>query len=149
MLNNHLISIQSVYKLCFLLFIISCANVKTISQRPINTSKMSDNCKSHFDQFEGNNLVKVAQIKSSIMKNCFLNYLRFEKEKKQTISTCNQLSISRRGKVNYVQVTDLHKKRLPKDLQMCIKQEFWKMDFRGLQLGKSYVINFPLTFASK
>lgn len=149
MLSNRLISIRSAYSLGLLLLISSCANVKTISQKPTNAPRMSGVCKSEFDQFEGNNLVKVAQIKSSVMKNCFLNYLKFEKQKKQTISTCNQLSINRGGKVNYVQVTDLHKKRLPKDLQMCIKQEFWKMDFRGLQLAKSYVINFPLTFASK
>jgi hypothetical protein len=159
MLSNHLTSIlresDLMYKILgaiSLVSLISCSSIKmNESTKPANDEVNVDNqtCKSEFTHFEGRNLVTAAQIKSSILKNCFLNYLRFETNKKQTIGTCNQLSISGGGKVNYVQVTDLKRKQLPKDLIMCMKQEYWKMDFSGLQLGKSYVINFPLTFTSK
>jgi hypothetical protein len=89
-----------------------------------------------------------AKIKSSVLANCFKNYLRFEKNKKQVISTCNQLAVRKNGKVSFVQTTNVHKKNLPKDFKMCVKQEYWKMNFEGLQLEQSHIIKFPLNFSS-
>ena len=138
--------------LLLILFILSCSSVKPVNKKnKARKAKLSNgkSCTSSHGNFEGKNLVTVAQIKSSDLGYCFANYLKFEAEKKQTIQTCNQLSISKYGKVNYVQVTDLNKKRLPNDLKMCLKQEYWKMNFKGLSLQKNYVIRFPLTFQSK
>lgn len=158
MLNNHLTSIQNDYNLMnnlsvviLLATLISCSNAKMIKESPKSGQGVvnSRTCKTEFNHFEGRNLITAAQIKSTVLKNCFLNFLKFEQNKKQTIGTCNQLSISGGGKVNYVQVTDLNRKQLPKDLIMCMKQEYWKMNFSGLQLERSYIINFPLTFKSQ
>lgn len=156
MLSNRLISIQNDYKslrttvlISLMISIVSCSTLPVDKNSPNRGKVSTATCKSEFDHFEGKNLVTAAQIKSSVMGNCFRNYLRFEQNKKQTIGTCNQISIRRGGKVNYVQVTNLNRKSLPKDLKMCMKQEYWKMDFSGLQLERSYIINFPLTFTSK
>lgn len=152
MLNNHLISIQSVYKYCALstiLALCSCSSVNSIqkpkkSQAGFNTSL----CQTHAKSVDEKHLIIATQIKSSVMVNCFKNYLRFEKNKKQVISTCNQLAVRKRGDVSFVQVTNANKRSLPKDLKMCIEQEYWKMDFSGLQLDQSYIIKFPLNFSS-
>lgn len=89
-----------------------------------------------------------AKIKSSVMANCFRNYLKFETNKKQQISTCNQLSIKKSGRVSYVQVTNANRKSLPKDFKMCLTQEYWSMDFEGLQLEGNHLIQFQLNFSS-
>ena len=125
------------------------SNVKRL--RPIDPKlkRAEKECLSSHSDFDGRNLITVAQIKSSDFSYCFSNYLRFEKQKESvSISSCNQISISRKGKVGYVQVTDLYKKHLPNDFKMCLEQEFWKMNFKGLGLSKSYIIRFPLTFKS-
>lgn len=136
----------------FLIFIAGCSSTQPVKKKKIKRKfKLASgkSCISKHRNFEGKNLVTIAQIKSTDLSYCFSNYLKFEKRKNQIIQTCNQLSIGRNGKVNYVQVTDLNKKRLPNDFKMCLKQEYWSMSFKGLSLQKNYVIRFPLTFRSK
>ncbi len=152
MLNNHLTFIRRKSSLLLLISLcFSCASNKDVHKKKRTKSKKVDSsyCLSKSSKFEKKNLVTVAQIKSSVLGACFSNYLRFEKNKKQTIGTCNQLSIKKNGKVSYVQVTDIRRKNLPKDLEMCMEQEFWKMSFKGLYLSKPYYIQFPLNFTSK
>ncbi|MAX65819.1 MAG: hypothetical protein QF441_00125 [Bacteriovoracaceae bacterium] len=152
MLNNHLTFILSGCRYLALgLVIVSCAKVVSNQSNEPSLKRgtvKNESCYSRHQDFDGKNLVKVAQIKSSVLKNCFLNYLRFEKNKKQKIQVCNQLYVKRNGKVSFVQVTDLNKRNLPKDFKMCLKQEFWKMSFSGLDLRRSYSIQFPLNFSS-
>lgn len=119
----------------------------------VKKAKQKNDFKSAFCSVEYNNvekrhLVKAAKIKSSVLANCFKNYLRFEKNKKQTLSVCNQLYIKRSGRVSFVQVVNATRKALPKDLKMCIEQEYWAMNFKGLQLLNSHSIVFQLNFSS-
>lgn len=118
---------------------------KVSNQNPVIDS---GHCSKLYSETEKKHLVIAAKIKSSVLANCFRNYLRFETEKKQSISVCNQLSIKKSGRVSYVQITNANKRVLPKDLKMCIEQEYWKMDFEGLQLESSHLIEFQLNFAS-
>ena len=89
-----------------------------------------------------------AKIRSSVLANCFKNYLKFETNKKQKISVCNQLSIKKNGRVSYVQVTNANKKKIPEDLRMCIVQEYRTMNFKGLQLDNAHLIQFQMNFSS-
>ena len=129
--------------------LLSCAQVKKAPNVKRSNNPATLACYSKHDDFDSNNLIQVAQIKSSHLTSCFKNYLRFEINKKQTLSVCNQLVIKRNGKVSYVQVNDLYRKNLPKDFVMCVKQEFWKMNFSALDLRRSHSIRFPLVFKSK
>ena len=152
MLNNHLASIQQNYKYLFLLFIFSsCAGVKVLdSKKSSEASKASKAafCKQQYSETEKRHLVMAAKIKSSVLANCFRNFLRFEENKKQSLSVCNQISVKRDGRVSYVQVTNANRRTLPKDLKMCIEQEYWRMNFSGLQLAENHLIQFQLNFSS-
>ncbi len=150
MLNNHLTFIQSVYKCSILLLIVSCSNIKVINSEGSQPQAVyeENECGFAARDVEERHLIVAAKIKSSVMANCFKNWLRFEDNKKQKISTCNQLSIRRNGSVSYVQVTEANGKQLPKDFKMCVRQEYWKMSFSGLQLDNSHVIRFPLNYSS-
>lgn len=129
------------------LLLIGCAGVKPLSN-VAKTEKQKSYCVQNYKNTEKKHLVMAAKIKSSVLANCFRNYLKFEKNKKQKISVCNNLSITRSGKVNYVQVTNANRRQLPKDFKMCIEQEYWTMNFSGLQLDKSHSIIFQLNFSS-
>ena len=61
---------------------------------------------------------------------------------------CTRLNVKRSGKVSFVKVFGVSPKRVPKDLAMCIEQEYWKMAFNGLQLDRSYSVKFPLNLSS-
>jgi len=97
---------------------------------------------------EQKHLVMAAKIRSSVLARCYKHFLKFEEKKKQYIPTCNQLSVHHSGKVRWVQITHAQGKQLPRDLVMCMKQEFWKMKFSGLQLSQSQIISFRLNFSS-
>ncbi len=153
MWNNHLTSYLSgfnLYKLLILFLLISCASSRVSEYKKSNVPSLPPGkCLTDpGNNVELKHLITGARIKSSSLAFCFKNYLRFEKEKKQLIGTCNQLSIKRSGRVSYVQVTNVNKKSLPKDFKMCLVQEYWKMSFKGLQLENSYIIKFPLQFSS-
>jgi hypothetical protein len=93
-------------------------------------------------------LIFAAKNKSTGIVNCFRNYLRFEKNKKQLIKTCTRLNVKKSGNVSFVKVLGVTPRNVPKDLQMCIEQEYWKMQFSGLQLERSYSVKFPLNLSS-
>ena len=138
MLNNRLISILSVSSLVAMM---SC------SSQP--RQKKESGCKETKLLLEERHLVLSAKNqKQEHLVDCFRNFLKFEKNKHQKISTCNQISISRRGKVRFVQIRSEDKRALPKDLKMCLEQEFWRMDFAALQIKRDYIISFPLIFSS-
>lgn len=82
------------------------------------------------------------------LTSCFLNYLRFETQKKQKISTCNKIHIRKNGKVSFALSMRDKNSKMPKDLRMCIEQELWSMNFEKLQLSSSKKITFPLIFQS-
>ena len=149
MLDNHSISIQRIYKKIGgllplgLLFLSSCSvdGIKAINQKKSSQCALTDG------KVEQRILIMAAKSRASKLAYCFSNYLRFEKNKKQEINTCHQLSIRKNGKVSYTQITGIGKK-LSNDLEMCMEQEYWKASFPGLQLESGHTIRFPLKFSS-
>ena len=138
---------QQIRVLAFFIFIlIGCSGIK-----PINSPKIQNSgfCNQTYEETEKRHLLMATKIRSSVLTNCFRNYLKFEKIKKQKISICNQLSVKKDGRVSYVQVTNVNRKVLPKDLKMCIEQEYRTRSFSGLQLESNHLIQFQLNFASK
>lgn len=91
-------------------------------------------------------LIMAAKHYSKSLSHCFANYMRFEKNKKQTIKTCNVVTVNKTGKVTYVYSRGMKGNVIPKDLKMCMEQDLWKMHLRGLQLGRGYTIKFPISF---
>jgi hypothetical protein len=153
MLINQLIFIHKIktHSVWFLLvfILLSCSQIKIITKaepapKPGTFSSCSENSR---DQ-NHRHLVVAAKIKSSVIGNCLKNYLKFEQNKKQSFSMCNQLFVKTKGQVSYVQVSSSDGKPLPRDLEMCIEQEYWKMNFRGLQLDRSYQIKFKMNLSS-
>lgn len=151
MLSSRLTLCQSVSKLLIaLILLVGCSHVTPLQEqkeRQLNTNDPGL-CKSGYQTMEEKHLITAAKIKSSVLTNCLKNFIKFEDNKKVSMTTCNQLSIHRSGKVRFVQVTSTDRRQLPKDFKMCLVQEYWKMSFSGLQLDRSYIINFPLTFNS-
>lgn len=145
MLSSHLTSCLSVCSLVLLLS--SCSGVKSVSKQKTQKN-YSGSCSNSRHDLEVRHLTLSARIKSSGLTYCFSNFLKFEENKKQKISSCNQLAVKKTGNVTWVQVTGLDGKRIPKDFKMCLTQEYRKMDFSGLQLKEDLVIRFPLTFSS-
>lgn len=123
-----------------LLFLLSC----TQSQ----TKKQSSLCPETTKEMENRHVVISAKAQANVLVRCFKNYLKFEKEKKQTIKVCNVLNVAKSGKVTYSKAFGIGM-RLPKDFQMCLEQEYWMMNFVKLQLDKPAYIKFPLEFKSK
>ena len=54
--------------------------------------------------------------------------INFEENKNQTIRVCNTLTVKRRGNVTFVSLRGFQGDRLPKDIKMCMTQEYLKMD---------------------
>ncbi len=121
----------------------SCA-----SSEPVTKAIVTGQCGNSSHDLATRHLSISAKIKASRLAYCFQNYLKFEEKKKQQISTCNQISVKRSGLVVFAQVTSNSKGRMPKDLKMCLTQEFRQMDFKELQLSHDLTIKFPLTFSS-
>lgn len=137
------------FKLLILSFLVlSCST----GNKQSNTSKAAgiskDTCSNSSNSIDIRHLVIAAKAKAPQLVSCFRNFLRFEEQKKQRISTCNILTIRKSGKVKFAYSRGSAQSRLPKAMKMCMEQEFWKMQFTGLQLGKSYTIKFPLLFNS-
>ena len=127
----------------------SCSNISAIKKVKKNTSTQGDYCeRTQSESPDERSLIFAAKYKSNGIANCFRNYLRFEKSKKQLVKMCTRLNVKRSGKVSFVKVFGVSPKRVPKDLAMCIEQEYWKMAFNGLQLDRSYSVKFPLNLSS-
>lgn len=112
-----------------------------------NVKKSRTLCPETNNEMENRHVVISAKSQSHSLARCFKNYLKFEKDKKQTIKVCNVLNVAKSGKVTYSKAFGLGK-RLPKDFQMCLEQEYWMMNFSKLQLDKPAYIKFPLEFKS-
>jgi hypothetical protein len=78
---------------------------------------------------------------------CFKNYLRFEKNKKQSFNICHNLNVAKSGKVTYTKAYGIGKS-LPKDFSMCIEQELWLLNFEKLQMKRPSYINFSYKYNS-
>lgn len=129
------------------LFFLSCSNIQSINKKTVKKEPRKE-CAPRRRGIETRHLVSAARIKSSVLASCFKNYLKFEKEKEQYMSTCNQIVVKKYGKVSFVQITNTNKKALPKGFKMCVEQEYWKMNFRGLQLSRTHMIKFKMNFSS-
>lgn len=93
---------------------------------------------------EQRHLLKSIHAKGSSLSRCFQSYLKFHKEEKNVvIQSCNKLNITKSGKVYYAKVFG---SRIPKDFAMCLEQEFYRMNFKALQLDQSTSITFPVNF---
>lgn len=147
MSNSRSISILSVFSWGLVLsFLCGCAQTKKKTKTLVSTP---GECRETDVLVEERHLVMSAKNqKQANLIACFQNYLKFEQQKQQQLFTCNQISIRRNGTVSYVQTTSSDKRALPRDLEMCLEQEFWKMNFSGLQIERSYIISFPLNFSS-
>jgi hypothetical protein len=83
------------------------------------------------------------------LKNCFKNYLRFQKEKKQVLHICHSLNIKKDGKVSFSSVKEFGgKNALSNDFKMCLEQALWAQNLKSLQLSEKVFINFPITYQS-
>ena len=133
------------------LLVSSCAHEVTKSKpkkKIRKTSRRFNDCTLEMNDISNRHLVIAAQSKARAFQKCFQNYLRFEQDKNQTIAVCNLLTVKRTGKVSFVYTRGHLGHQLPKDLKMCIEQEFWKINFSGLQLQKQHQIRFPIEFKS-
>lgn len=155
MLNNHLTSIQKNYKvlgaLIYVSALCSCANINAVKKENATTTQSHSGSYCERTQSESadeRSLIFAAKNKSNGIINCFRSYLRFEEKKRQLIKTCTRLEVNRSGRVTYTKVLGVSPRIVPKDLQMCLEQEYWKMEFHGLQLDRSYSLKFPLNLSS-
>jgi hypothetical protein len=153
MLNNLSTFILSDYNktICVLVIastLLSCSSITTIKHKNIVQNASSYCERTQSESSDERSLVFAAKNKSIGIVNCFRNYLRFETNKKQLIKTCTRLNIKRSGDVSFVNVLGVSPRNVPKDLKMCLEQEYWKMKFSGLQLDKSYSLKFPLNLSS-
>lgn len=127
------------HKLLILILLVSC------SQNTVKNKTFL--CPETDKEMENRHVIISARSQSQSLVRCFKNYLKFEKEKKQTIKVCNVLNVAKSGKVTYSKAFGLGN-RLPKDFKMCLEQEYWMMNFSKLQLEKPAYIKFPLEFKS-
>jgi hypothetical protein len=128
------------------LLVLSCSTGTKTPKK--ETKQIGDSCANTSQSIDKRHLVIAAKSKAPELVSCFKNYLRFEENKKQKISTCNILTIKRNGSVKFAYSRGHEQSRLPKAMKMCMEQEFWKMRFKGLQLGKAHTIKFSLVFNS-
>lgn len=152
MLNNHLTSYRRGCSLFFMAITLSSCAIKPINKNkgdhtPQETIDHSA-CSSPDRGVDSRILVSAAKQKSQDLSFCFINYLKFETNKKQHISTCNQLVVRKNGDVSYVQISPLGSKALPKDLSMCLTQEYKRMNFQGLQLKDEQLVRFSIDYKS-
>ena len=129
--------------LIILALLSSCA-----TSGPVTRGIVTGQCGNPSHDLATRHLSISAKIKASRLSYCFQNYLKFEENKKQRISICNQISVKSSGLVAFAQVTSNSKDRVPKDLKMCLTQEFRQMNFKELQLSHGLTIKFALTFSS-
>ncbi|MBD65209.1 MAG: hypothetical protein CME62_08380 [Halobacteriovoraceae bacterium] len=150
MLNNHLTSIRKEYS--FLLVLVLCFSCSTSPKKLTKKSSpqaRGDSCVSDHNYAEEKYLTTAAKAQANILARCFKNYLQFEEDKNQEIKICNTLTVQRSGKVTFVHTRGFKGDRLPKDLKMCMEQEYWKMNFARMQLDRRYTIRFPIHFKSR
>lgn len=150
MLNSRLTSILISNIALLSLGACSLFDAKEIKKHKSNNKILADinRCQVSNLSLDEKHLLMSLEGQSKVLVNCFKNYMRFESNKDQSVFSCNRLLISKKGLVRKVDVFSFSHK-LPKDYQMCIRQEFWKMRFSGLHLSRSYKIVFPISFTSK
>lgn len=130
-----------IMRVLIFLLLVSCSQVE------VNKNQNSL-CPETNQKIEDRHIVISIKSKVSSLAHCFKNYLKFEKNKKQSFKVCNVFSIAKNGTVTYSKAFGLGK-RIPKDFKMCLEQEFWMMNFAKLQLKRPANIKFPLEFKSK
>ena len=82
---------------------------------------------------------------SSKFNGCFLNHLRLNGLDALEAKICAYLVIRPNGEVSHAKVKGLDES-LSTDLRWCLEQEFWKMNYSGLQFDVSQKIKFPISF---
>ncbi len=127
--------------MAIILLMASCSTNQKASKSQVGV------CSPNTREVQDRHLIMSAKSKSKILARCFRNYLKFEKNKKQSIKFCSNINVSKAGKVTYSKVFGIGSK-LPKDFKMCLEQEYWMMNFKGLQLEKASYIHFPFEFNS-
>lgn len=143
MLSSRLISILSVCSIA-----VSCSSNKNKVERPTKVALDSKCRETNVLQIEKHLVIAAKNQKQKNLVSCFKNYLKFEKNKQQKLMTCSQINIKRSGRVSFVKTISTNSDKIPKDFKWCMEQEFWRMDFAGLQLDRDYQIMFPLNFSS-
>ena len=150
MLGNRLISIQKVSKFIFvLIWLVSCSTKKEIRVKTRKKHNQNEKCENKRSSSDLHFLTISAKHHSRILTHCFKTYMRFETNKKQTIKTCNVVTVRKNGQVKYAYTRGYKGTILPKDIKMCMKQGLLQMRFKGLQLKKGHTIKFPISFQSK
>lgn len=151
MFDNHLISIQNAFKLIIILspFILGACTSSSQSMSS-NGRKFVDKCESPKGPAEIKYLTTAAQVSAAKkIGHCFQNYMRFEENKNQSIKVCSTLTVKKRGHISFVHLRGFQGDRLPKDIKMCMTQEYLKMNFKKMQLARKYTIRFPINFQSR
>lgn len=124
--------------LLLVLFLLSCS-----SSKDNKVASNSSYCSS--DKLLSKHIRIFAQYNMKTLQNCVANYVKLNK-KKFSVTTCNNLTINRYGKVTRASV---YGKGLPTDLKWCVEQAFWKADYSLLQIKEKTSVKFPLSFEYK
>ena len=126
---------------------VSCATeTKDRKNKQVRSRESNKSCNAVNESLEEKHVTIAARNKARVLSRCFANYMKFEKNKSQNIYSCNLLTIRSNGSVKYVYTRGQSGSTIPKDLKMCIEQELWKMNFKGLQLNREVSIRFPIEF---
>lgn len=128
-------------KKSFLSFIllIGCAHKEEVKLHPCELSP---------SKTESRHLIIAAKLQASSLSACFKNYIKFEENKNQSFNVCHKFNVSKVGEVTYSKAYGINQS-LPKDFEMCLEQQIWMMNFKGLQLQEADYINFSLKYQSK
>ena len=129
------------FLICLLGLSFSC------SQAPAN-KEAALRCPDTSGKMESRHVIISAKSQTGPLGRCFRDFLKFEENKKQSFKVCSVINVNKAGKVTYSKVFGLDK-RIPKDFQMCLEQEYWMMSFVKLQLRAPAYVKFPLEFKSK
>lgn len=113
-----------------------------------NHTPKNSRCQEASNKIENRHVIISAKSQTGPLGRCFRDFLKFEQNKKQTLKVCSVINVNKSGKVTYSKVFGLDKK-IPKDFQMCLEQEYWMMNFAKLQLDRPAYVKFPLEFKSQ
>jgi len=110
-------------------------------------NKSAHSCLLDSHSTEQEHIIISAKSQGGSFISCFQNYLRFEKEKKQTVHVCHALLVEKSGKVTYSKVSGINE-RVPNDFRLCLEQSLWIMNFKSLQLSGEVYLQFPIKYES-
>jgi dihydroorotase-like cyclic amidohydrolase len=114
------------------------------SQSAENYLNSKDDTKLERKDQEKKSLENAFKIQALSLVNCYKNFLKFEKEKKEK-KVCVLMAVNRQGKTIYAKASN-EAESIPKPLKMCIEQQLWKMNFAHVSLKRSVSLKKLINF---